>query len=244
MARCNIWAQQKAFGKRLLQTQQTDTKPLQEIQSLPEHQISATSLKNKRAGWKEDSRTRHKPKLQTPSLLRQWQKFWSFPFRPLGRKTTLLRVLFPRPMQTAQQSHLLHPKIKLLGARTLVEFGSVVNVIPCRALSLISPPHQHHCFLPRTRLPPQHALIARKHKKICHFLTAKSGSAVGEPKPAVKMGFSLSRKQHKSLSRHRHSRTKHNSWRKQLPIYVLNIWYAQYVCWYTEKAWHLSWAPD
>lgn len=50
LARCNIWAQQKASGKRLLQTQQTDTKPLQEIQSLPEHQISATSLKNKRAG--------------------------------------------------------------------------------------------------------------------------------------------------------------------------------------------------
>lgn len=38
-------------------------------------------------------------------------------------------------------------------------------------------------------LPSQHALIAWKHNKLCHFLTVKSDSATGEPKLVSKWDF-------------------------------------------------------
>jgi len=131
------------------------------------------------------------------------------PLWPLGRETAFLWISLLRLIQI--QQHSPHPK----SAYTFQDFRVGLSHRRARAYSLTLPaaaqsPAEHR------NSPAAASLESRDHQLCVHNNT-------------VKGGLSFPRKQDQSLSRHSDSRAEHNSWRKQLPIYILNVWLVWYV---------------
>lgn len=241
LARFNIHDQYKASKKHLLKIKHTDLGTVLALTKTSSQQGEFSPIRvPDHSNWRThrlfELPTGHNLKLQLDHFLRQQQNFRVCLSGPQEEKPHFSGHFSPyQYKQHSNHTYSIHLKSRAFSTEIL-KLGSslppAIQQTPCRAGTLTVPPsYQHLCCLPKKQgmlcreakqaLPPSNCKIWQ-----CHWTIQAGG----------KMGFSLSRKPLKEEPEQTcRLKDRTQQLRKQLPAYVLNIWFAPCVSRHTAN---------